>query len=110
MSTRTKIPATIEDLYNVPEDGKAEIVNGELVLMQPTGRVPGLSGGEIFISLREYARRVGKGHAFPDNVGFIVHLPNRQSFSPDAAYHTGEVRGGEFLEGAPLFAVEVRSA
>jgi len=25
--------ATIEDLYRVPEDGKAEIVNGQLVLM-----------------------------------------------------------------------------
>ena len=51
MSTRTKTPATIEDLYNVPEDGKAEIVNGELVLMSPTGGVPGRASGEIFVSL-----------------------------------------------------------
>jgi hypothetical protein len=29
MSTRTR--ATIEDLYNIPENGKAEIVNGEIV-------------------------------------------------------------------------------
>jgi Uma2 family endonuclease len=45
----------------------------------------------------------------PDNVGFIVNLANRRSFSPDAAFYKGELRGGLFLEGAPVFAVEVRS-
>lgn len=106
----TKIAATIEDLYRVPEDGKAEIVNGELVLMSPTGGVPGRASGAIYISLHDYERRVGGGYAFPDNVGFIVNLPNRRSFSPDAAFYKGELRGGLFLEGAPIFAVEVRSA
>ena len=107
MSTKTE--ATIEDLYNMPANGKAKIVNGELVLMPPTGGVPGRAGGEIYISLRDYERRTGSGYAFPDNVGFIVNLPNRRSFSPDAAFYTGELRGGLFLEGAPVFAAEVRS-
>jgi Uma2 family endonuclease len=70
----TKIEATIEDLYRVPEHGKAEIVNGELVLMSPTGGVPGRASGEIYISMHDYERRVGGGYAFPDNVGFIVNL------------------------------------
>ena len=105
----TKHEATVDDLYRVPEDGKAELVNGELVLMSPTGGVPGRTAGEIYISLNEYERRVGGGYAFPDNVGFIVNLPNRRSFSPDAAFYRGELRGGLFLEGAPVFAVEVRS-
>ena len=108
MSTKTE--ATVDDLYRVPENGKAELVNGELVLMPPTGGVPGRAAGEIFISLREYERRVGGGYAFPDNVGFIINLPNRRSFSPDAAFYRGELRGGLFLEGAPVFAVEVRSS
>ncbi|HEY6805775.1 MAG TPA: hypothetical protein VI306_19505 [Pyrinomonadaceae bacterium] len=34
-----KPKATVDDLYRVPENGKAEIVNGELVLMSPTGGV-----------------------------------------------------------------------
>jgi Uma2 family endonuclease len=106
----TKVEATIEDLYRVPEHGKAEIINGELVLMSPTGGVPGRAAGEIYISLHDYERRVGGGYAFPDNVGFIVNLPNRRSFSPDAAFYNGELRGGLFLEGAPVLAVEVRSA
>ena len=33
----TKIEATLDDLYRVPEHSKAELVNGELVLMSPTG-------------------------------------------------------------------------
>ena len=105
----TKTQATVDDLYRVPENGKAEIVNGELVLMSPSGGVPGRAAGDIFISLREYERRVGGGYAFLDNVGFIVNLPHRGSFSPDAAFFKGELRGGKFLEGAPIFAVEVRS-
>ena len=31
--TRTKTKATLEDLYNVPENGKAELVNGELLII-----------------------------------------------------------------------------
>jgi len=107
MSPRTR--ATIEDLYRVPENGKAELVNGEIVLMAPTGGVPGRSGGRIYISLEAYERRTGRGYAFPDNVGFTVDLPHRGSFSPDAAFHTGPLQGGRFLEGAPIFAAEVRS-
>lgn len=48
----------------------------------------------------------------PDNTGFIVDLPHRKSFSPDVAFFTGEVGEGvnlRFIEGAPVFAVEVRS-
>jgi len=38
-----------------------------------------------------------------------VNLPNRRSFSPDAAWYVGPSTGMKFLEGAPVFAVEVRS-
>ncbi len=107
MSAKTE--AIVEDLYRVPDNGKAEIVNGELVLMSPTGGVPGRASGEIYVSLREYERRTKNGYAFPDNVGFIVNLPRRKSFSPDAAFYVGKLRGGQFLKGAPVFAAEVRS-
>lgn len=103
----SKSQATIDDLYEV--EGKAEIVNGEIVPMAPTGYLPGYAGGEIFASLRQHARRTKSGIATPDNVGFIVNLPNRNSFSPDAAWFTGSPTGMRFLEGAPAFAVEVRS-
>lgn len=101
--------ATVEDLYRVPDNGKAELVNGEIVLMSPTGDVPSRAGGEIYISLRQHERRTGGGRAYPDNAGFEVHLPHRKSFSPDAAWHTGQLTGMRFLQGAPVFAVEMRS-
>ena len=105
----TKTQSTIENLYRVPEDGKAELVNGELVLMAATGFMPGRASGEIYVSLRDYERRTRAGYALPDNVGFIVNLPNRRSFSPDAAFYRGKPTGGKFLKGAPIFAAEVRS-
>ena len=105
----TKPKVTIEDLYHVPEHGKAELVRGELVHMAPTGFLPSRAAGAIYVSLREYERRSRAGFAFPDNTGFKVALPHRDSFSPDAAFYTGTPTGMKFLEGAPIFAAEVRS-
>jgi Uma2 family endonuclease len=107
MTTITR--ATVEDLYRVPDNRKAELVNGELVELMPTGDVPGFAGDEIFASLRKYARRTRRGRPVGDNKGFLVRLPHRESFSPDAAFYTGPRTGMRFFEGAPVFAVEVRS-
>ena len=104
----TKTSATVEDLHRVPEHGKAELVNEGLVLTSPTGGMPGYAEAEIFVSLRNYTRRTRTGHGIADNVGFIVDLPNRKSFSPEAAFYTGELTM-KFLEDAPVFAAEVRS-
>ena len=129
-----KSTATIEDLCRVPENGKAELVNGELVIMAATGFLPGFAGGEIYSSLRDYSMKTRRGYGLPDNVGYLVNLPSRQSvricwesaqgwqelvtdlpkrssFSPDAGFFTGKlpVNLGRFLEGSPILAVEVRS-
>jgi Uma2 family endonuclease len=103
----TRVEATVADLRKVPE--KAELVHGEVVHMSPTGGLPGYAAAEILVSLREHARRTGVGNAIGDNVGFLVDLPHRKSFSPEAAYHLGPLTM-DFIEGAPAFAVEVRSA
>jgi Uma2 family endonuclease len=105
MSAKTR--ATIEDLYKV--EGKAELVNGEIVHMPPSGDEPSAASVEIVVSIRDYARRTGRGRAYGDGTGFHVNLPHREAFSPDAAYHIGPRTGMRFLEGAPVFAVEVRS-
>jgi len=109
MSTQTKSrrDALVEELYRT--EGKAEIIDGEVVELMPTGDDPNRAALEIVIRLREYERRVEEGRAFTDGAGFLVDLPNRQSFSPDAAFYVGEPSGMKFLEGAPIFAVEVRS-
>jgi Uma2 family endonuclease len=105
METATK--ATIEDLFRI--EGKAELVNGEIVEMPSTGGIPGFAGDEIFASLRQHARETRTGRAVGDNKAFRVNLPRRGSFSPDAAYYIGPKPSMKFYEGAPVFAVEVRS-
>ena len=102
----TKVEATIEDLYKVK--GKAELVNGEIVQMSPTGGLPNYAAREITLSLRAHAKHTKKGWAVADNAAFVVNLPNRKSFSPDAAFYIGDITM-KFFEGAPVFAVEVRS-
>lgn len=102
--------ATLEDLYRV--EGKAELIGGRIVHL-PTGYLPGVIAGEIFVSLRAYARATKKGVACPDNTGFAVpELPSgRESFSPDAAYYSGPLPKNpmQFIPSAPTMAAEVRS-
>jgi len=105
MSTKTR--ATIEDLYKV--DGKAELVNGEIVEMPPAGDDPNRASLRVATRLLAHEERTRTGRAYTEGAGFRVNLPHRGAFSPDAAYHTGPRTGMRFLEGAPVFAVEVRS-
>ena len=102
-----KREATIDDLYKV--EGKAEIICGKIVHFMATGDEPGWAGDIIFASLLTYMQRTKRGRAVSDNKGFHVQLPNRKSFSPDAAYYYGPRFGMKFFEGAPAFAVEVCS-
>jgi Uma2 family endonuclease len=102
-------PATeqlIAELYKI--DGKAEIVDGRIIRMSPTGDMPGSAGGSSYAILLLYAKKHG-GRAYPDNAAFLVDLPNRKSFSPDASYDIGPRSRMKFLPVAPDFAAEVRS-
>jgi Uma2 family endonuclease len=103
-----KLPrdATVEDLYELDE--KAELVHGQISLMTPTGFLPHRAALNVTFNLRALeAERAG--YAIGNGAAFVVDLPNRKSFSPDAAWYTGEPTGGRFMQGAPVFAVEVRS-
>lgn len=106
MSTTTTTEQLIAELYTV--EGKAEIIDGEIVRMSPTGDMPSSAAGEIYVSLRAYAKQ-HSGRAYTENVAFLVDLPHRKSFSPDASYYTGPRARMKFLPQSPDFAVEVRS-
>src|SRR5439155_8097805 len=96
----------IDDLYRV--DGKAEIVGGEIVMMSAAGGRHGRVAVHILNGLLAYEKQTTHGYAYGDNVGFIVNLPNRRSFSPDVAFCT-QTPTEQFVDGPPVFAVEVRS-
>src|SRR4249920_156313 len=100
---KTVSRATIDDLYRVPENAKAELVGGEIVRMSPTGGLPGRASAAIYASLRRHEKTSGGGLAYPDNTGFEVDLPHRKSFSPDAAFHRDAKATMSFVKGAPAF-------
>jgi Uma2 family endonuclease len=103
--------ATLDDLARV--EGKAELIGGRIVNLMATGHYPNQVAGRIYIDLFGHARRIGKGNAYTDNMGFAVpELPGgRESFSPDVSYWAGIVptKWMKFIKGAPTFAAEVRS-
>jgi Uma2 family endonuclease len=103
----TKVEATIDDLFNVKQ--KAELVNGEVVLLPLAGMLPGYAADQIFASLRDYSNKRKYGHAVSGNAAFVVSLSHRKSFSPDAAFFTGGTVAWKYYDGAPDFAVEVRN-
>ena len=103
--------ATLDDLYRT--EGKAELIGGRIVKQMATGDKPSQVAANIYVSLRIYARQVGKGVPYTDSMGFPVpELPSgRESFSPDAAYYTGPIPTNRmrFVAGPPTFGAEVRS-
>jgi Uma2 family endonuclease len=102
---------TIDDLYRT--EGKAELIGGRIVQPMPSGHLPVRIAGRIFRRLDDYAENRRVGCAYTDGIGYTVpELPSgRESFSPDTSYYTGPLPQNlmRFIEGAPDFAVEVRS-
>ncbi len=111
MASATSTRATLDDLYRV--EGKAELIGGRIHTFMASGDLPSVVAFEIAVSLRTYARKSKKGTAYSDGIGYAVaELPSgRESFSPDASYYVGPrpLNRMRFVEGAPTFAVEVRS-
>jgi Uma2 family endonuclease len=112
MPPTTQTAATLDDLARF--EGKAELISGRIVPLMPSGDAPSEIAFEIAVRLREYARNRGVGVAYPDGIGYALNPPlasGRQSFSPDASYYDGPRPRNRmrFIEGAPTFAVEVRS-
>lgn len=89
---------------------KAEIVNGKVRLLPMSGPASVFPVEEIVSSLRNrFGRRIEVGTGFGDGLDYKVALPHRRTFRPDASFYAGPNTELEFINGPPLFAVEVRS-
>lgn len=95
----------IAELHTI--DGKAEIVDGKVVRISPSGCLPGSAAGAIVASLHEQVAR-DAGRAYTSTVAFLINLPNRKTISPDASFYIGPRAGMKFPQGSPVFAAEVR--
>ena len=78
----------IAELYKI--DGKAEIVGGRIVMMSPTGDMPGSAGGSDLRAACEHMRSSMAGEPIRTTLHFLVDLPNRKVVLPRTrAYYTG---------------------
>ncbi len=111
MTPQTATRATLDDLMGV--EGKAELISGVIVPKMGTGSRPARVGGRIYRFLDDYAVATGRGVAHPDGCTFAVPelSSGRESFVPDASYYSGPMPANDmrFIDGAPDFAIEVRS-
>ena len=97
--------ATLEDLYAV--DGKAELVDGRLILMSPSGSTHNLAARNVTHRLTQHEWEYGGGYAYVDGITFVAS--SRRTFSPDSAWYIGPYPDGKVVRGVPVLAVEIRS-
>lgn len=100
---------TVEDLYRFRGERRVELIGGALVVLPLDVDRVNRAAGAIYVRLRRAESSGAPGRAYIGSAVFLVDLPGRQSFSPDVAFHLRPGFGGKFLDGAPVFAVEVRS-
>ena len=102
--------ATIADLYRT--EGKAELIDGRIILYSPKGRASCLAKDKILYCLHKHAEKTGEGEANSTCLGYVIpRLTNgRESFCADTSYYRGPLPDDpwSFIYGPPTFAVEVR--
>src|SRR5437016_6168303 len=60
--------ATIDDLYGL--EGKNELINGRIVRYMASGVLPSEVAMEIALDLRRHAKKIKKGRAWADGLGY----------------------------------------
>jgi Uma2 family endonuclease len=112
MATTTVM--TIDDLWQIEEPGRHNLIRGELHSMPPAGGEHSAIEATMIILLGNIIREQGYGRVYSGDAGFILSEEQNTVLSPDVAIVKGErlppleeQRG--FLPLAPDFAVEIVS-
>lgn len=102
---------TTEDIYNLPEGQRAELVDGQLYMVAPPSRKHQEIAGELFAVIRDYIRR-RKGNCRPYIAPFAVFLneDNRNYVEPDISVICDKDKlTDRGCNGAPDWVIEVVS-
>ncbi|MDJ0976228.1 MAG: Uma2 family endonuclease [Planctomycetota bacterium] len=106
----TRPRATVEDYLALPDDVRAELLAGELVLTPAPNTDHQFVVGALYAHMRAHTRRTGVGRVLLSPVD--VHLPTGDVVQPDIVF----VRSGQIgvirdthLAGGPDLLVEVLS-
>jgi Uma2 family endonuclease len=102
-----------EELFEMPNLGRCELVRGEMVMMSPSGFAHGLIVANITFLLEKFIRASKLGRITGAETGFIVRRDPDSVLAPDVAFVNAdrlkEQHPGGFFDGAPDLAVEVLS-
>jgi Uma2 family endonuclease len=114
MTTFTsKTLITAEELFQMGDIGRCELVRGEIVHMAPAGAEHGDIAGELLFRIKQYVRAKRLGKVFAAETGFIISRNPDTARAADVSFVSAEripptrVRG--FFPGPPDLAVEVVS-
>jgi len=108
------VPLTAEDLpYLSSEEGRCELVAGEIVREPPPGEGHGWTAGKLLVHVGRFVLEHRLGRIYPET-GFVLSRNPDTVRAPDAAFVSSErllstPRRGPYFEGAPDLAVEVVS-
>ncbi len=102
---------TIEDIYDLPDGQRAELIDGQLYMMAPPSRQHQEIAGELFGIIREYIKK-NKGNCKPYIAPFAVFLNenNMNYVEPDISVicDTGKLNDKGCV-GAPDWIIEIVS-
>jgi Uma2 family endonuclease len=102
-----------EELFQMPNLGRCELVRGELIMMSPAGSKHGWIVGNLTIVLGNFIKLHKLGEIMGAETGFIIRRNPDTVLAPDVAFIRGERLAGNmpdgFFDGAPDLAVEVLS-
>jgi Uma2 family endonuclease len=102
-----------EELFQMPNPGRCELVRGKLIMMSPAGFKHGIIIGNITFLLENFVRSKKLGKITGADAGFIIRRDPDTIRAPDVAFTcTERVAEGipeGYFNGPPDLAVEVLS-
>ena len=105
---------TAEDLWEMDESERVELIRGELITMAPAGGTHGKFGMNVGSLLWIHVRETGSGTVFSSDTGFVLSRDPDVVVSPDIAYVSRdrmppEAEQSGFMPLAPDLAIEIVS-
>ena len=104
---------SVEELEQLTESGRHDLICGELLSLPPAGEQHGNIAAEIVFALLQFAKPKALGRCYTAETGLILHRNPDTVLVPDVAFIRSERLSADvnvrFVDGPPDLAIEVVS-
>jgi Uma2 family endonuclease len=102
---------TLDDYYNLPEDVRAELIDGEIIIMEAPNTFHQEIIGEVYFQIQKFIKdNKGTCHAYISPIDVQLDCDNRTMVEPDVIIVCDDdKRKKRNIYGAPDFVLEVIS-